>query len=268
MPTPEPPGNADWSPVNKTFGGVEMVEVPPGCFPMGSTDAQIDAAVARCEASGSAFCKRHTYEMMEQPVHEVCFTEPFFIDRYEVTNAQFAELGGVAAKESRWADPDLPRTEVTWFEARDFCALRGARLPTEAEWEYAARGPSGWVFPWGDDPDGTRVNFCDTNCPHGWKDVQVDDGFRDLAPVGAYPDGASWVGALDLSGNAWEWTNSRILQYPYVKDTFEADTGLRTDVQRTIRGGSAYGAATLASRSGIDAGTTDFMRSFRCARSN
>jgi formylglycine-generating enzyme required for sulfatase activity len=120
--------NADWTPEIRMFDGVEMVLVPPGCFLMGTDDGRSE----------------------ESPAHEVCLDQPFWIDRYEVTNAQFARFEGQAAQPGWWADADRPREQITWFEARDFCALRSARLPTEAEWEYAARGPDGLLYPWGD----------------------------------------------------------------------------------------------------------------------
>jgi len=106
-PTPIP-GNTAWSPVVQTINGVEMVLVPPGCFTMGNEGGRRD----------------------EQPEHQICFDKAYWIDRYEVTNSQYGS-DGVFPGELR------PRDNLTWFEARDFCASRGARLPTEAEWEYA-----------------------------------------------------------------------------------------------------------------------------------
>jgi formylglycine-generating enzyme required for sulfatase activity len=111
-------------------------------------------------------------------------------------------------------------------------------LPTEAEWEYAARGPSGWVFPWGDSFDGSRLNYCDGDCQYNWKDTAYRDGYATTAPVGSYPAGASWVGALDLAGNVWEWTSS-IYAYPY---PYRAGDGRENPAdltgKRTLRGGS------------------------------
>ena len=125
-------------------------------------------------------------------MHEVCLEEPFWIDVTEVTNGQFAAFDGQAEDWSRWTDTDRPRESITWTEANAFCQKRGARLSTEAEWEYAARGPDGLIYPWGNYyvPD-NMVNRSNSG-GHTWA-------------VGSKPDGISWVGAYDLSGNVWEW---------------------------------------------------------------
>ena len=205
----ETPTNTNWSPIIRKFDGVEMVFVPAGCFEMGSTVGQID----------------------ESPIHEVCVEKPFWIDRTEVTNAQYGGSGF-------FSGDDYPREGVSLIDATVFCKSRDARLPTEAEWEYAARGPESWTYPWGNDFDGARVNFCDANCDIlDRKDDTVDDGYTHTAPVGSYPDGASWVSALDMSGNVWEWTRSRYDSYPY--DANDGREGLVSGyVLGVLRGGA------------------------------
>ncbi|MCK6576608.1 MAG: formylglycine-generating enzyme family protein [Anaerolineae bacterium] len=220
------------------FDGVPMVLVPAGCFMMGSENGFED----------------------EQPAHEQCFAESFWIDQTEVTQAQFARFGGVQAASLSFPGENRPVDSVTWFEAHDFCALRGARLPTEAEWEYAARGPENYVFPWGDE-------FVSDNLVWG------ENSGGETAEVGSRLDGASWVGALDMSGNVWEWVNSLHESYPYsAKDGREADTGTRADVQRMLRGGSwssvNIGGFRAAFRLRINPRYWDSLLGFRCARSS
>jgi iron(II)-dependent oxidoreductase len=190
----------------------------------------------------------------EKPVHEVCFDTPFWIDRYEVTNEQYGSIGC-----EDWSSaPDEPRNCVSWFNARDFCERRDARLPTEAEWEYAARGPDSLTYPWGNDFIGENVVYGSNSNNH-------------TANVGSKPAGASWVGAMDMSGNLWEWTNSLYMDYPYNDgDGREQDTGSRTDVRRVLRGGSFYGGTDLLRAAGRDGFSPSFVYDklgFRCARS-
>jgi formylglycine-generating enzyme required for sulfatase activity len=236
--------NRDWQVLypdgfQRTFEDrVTMVLVPAGCFMMGIINGYGD----------------------EQPVNEQCFDEAFWIDLTEVTQADFERLGGVQATLSFFRGDQLPVEQITWFEARDFCARRGARLPTEAEWEYAARGPDGLVYPWGNEWDEDAVWFGNAN--------------EQTSSVGSRPAGASWVGALDMSGNVWEWVSSVYEPYPYAADDGrEEDTGDRTDVQRMLRGGSwwYYGnpdvfRAAVRGRDNPDIRHNDV--GFRCARSS
>lgn len=234
--------NDDWELYIQEFDGVEMVLVPAGCFMIGSENGDDD----------------------ETPVHEQCFNEPFWIDRYEVTNAQYGSTGC----EGWSSEPDQPRNCVNWFDARDYCEARGARLPTEREWEYAARGPDNLVYPWGNDYDATVV-------------IGEDD--PTTAPVGSRPDGASWVGAMDMSGNVREWVSTiygvydfdqneftSTYDYPYTsEDGREQDSEEGTDI-RVLRDGS-FGDSSFnlraANRNWFFSVNVSFDVGFRCARS-
>ena len=220
--------NSDWVPVEQTFRGVAMVLVPPGCFMMGSRFGEED----------------------EEPVHEVCFSDPFWVDKYEVTNAQFTEFGGSAANVSYWPDPLHPRSRVTWEEANSFCALRGASLPTEAQWEYAARGPDALAYPWGKYV--VREN--------------VVSLVEEAANVGSRPGGVSWVEAYDLSGNVWEWVAD--WYGPYTDEQQQNPVGPDDGILRVLRGG-AYSSRHLESiaASGRESSDPTTLRNdfgFRC----
>lgn len=229
--------NADWTPIEQDFDGVTMVMVPAGCFVMGSDDGERD----------------------EQPVHEVCFDEPFWLDKYEVTNLDYGEVGCDAYSSA----PDQPRNCVEWFEANEYCQARDAYLPTEAQWEYAGRGPDNLMYPWGNEYDLTLA-------------ISGEDptyGQTSTAPVGSIPDGASWVGAMDMSGNLWEWTSSLYMDYPYDEtDGREQSTGDTFNVKRVVRGGAFRGTLPteqmrLPNRDWALPSNPNNFYGFRCARS-
>lgn len=199
--------NADWVPYFDTINGVEMALVPSGCFLMGSEDGH---------GTGG-----------EEPIHKVCFIEPFWLDVYEVTQNQFARLEGEAESESCFEGGSRPRECVTWYEAKAFCELRGARLPKEAEWEYAARGPDGLRFPWGND-------FVQENT------VYPSNSRNETAEVGSKPGGVSWIGVYDLSGNVWEWVYDWYGEYYFgtLEDGTINPQGPENGTERVLRGGS------------------------------
>ena len=132
--------NADWQPIVRETDGFIMVLVPAGCFIMGEEPAS--------EASRQR--------------QEVCFERHFWIDRFEVTNKQYRAVLGDDTPLGRWEDDERPRENISWEDAVRFCRLRGGHLPTGAEWEYAARGPDNWLYPWGDEFDAARVVFRDS----------------------------------------------------------------------------------------------------------
>ncbi len=228
-PTPAPvTSNNDWVPQFKTIGEqqIEMALVPPGCFTMGNDEGRRD----------------------ERPQHEICFESPYWIGRTEITNRQFGSPGA-------FEGDDVARGNLTWFEARDFCASQGMRLPNEAEWEFAARGPESWVYPWGNEFDETRLIF-DRN-----SNAQVQ-------PVGSRSSGVSWVGALDMVGNIMEWTSSLYQRYPYASEDGREDLENTAD-QRVYRSSiSSYidfaSSAAIRFRGAPD--TRDWFIGFRCAQ--
>jgi formylglycine-generating enzyme required for sulfatase activity len=239
--------NAGWSPEVREVKGIPMVHVPGGCFMIGSTPNQIEAAFQTCEyVMGRGQCKRTWFED-QGPAHEVCLSE-YWIGQTEITNAQYKTcvdagvcyLPGYPSsvyQNATWGDPviaDNPVT-VTWEQAAIYTQWVGASLPTEAQWEYAARGPEGLIYPWGNQWDGLRLNYCDKTCNWGDRDFNFDDGYPKLAPVGSYPDGASWVGALDLLGNVSEWTADRYGDYGAGRQI--DPTGPATGEWYVVRGG-------------------------------
>ncbi|MBN1954427.1 MAG: SUMF1/EgtB/PvdO family nonheme iron enzyme [Anaerolineae bacterium] len=222
--------------------GMVMVYVPGGTFQMGSTDAEIDAVFAQCEEDrGSGECERSWYES-ESPAHSIVL-DSFWIDQTEVTNEQYARcVADGACGESDYVDDpayngdDYPVVGVSWSDAAAYCEWAGARLPTEAEWEYAARGPEGYIYPWGNQFDGSRLNFCDVSCTFDGRDTDWDDGYERIAPVGSYENGASWVGAQDMAGNVWEWVADWYGSYPANLQT--NPTGPESGTYRVMRGGA------------------------------
>lgn len=223
--------NTDWTPIEREFDGVMMVLVPVGCFMMGGTG-----------------------NSNEQPIHEQCFDTPFWIDKYEVTQGDFARLGGVRSRPVGYVGNNRPVENILWAEARDFCQLRGGRLPTEPEWEYAARGVEGWLFPWGNDFLGSHV-------------VHKNNSGDRPNEVGTRPAGASWVGALDMSGNVWEWMLSEYRSYPY--DTTDGRDNWEMLGGRVLRGGSWNNTVTnlrTPKRFWNYASNWDVSFGFRCVR--
>jgi formylglycine-generating enzyme required for sulfatase activity len=182
----------------------------------------------------------------ERPGHQVELAE-FWIDTFPVTTTQFAEflnaVGFVSANGARLFDIDdsdarilltggsfvpvagyeaHPAVEPTWYGARDYCTWRGARLPTEAEWERAARGANGSTYPWGEAvPTNRRAHF--------------GARYGDYLAIGSFPDGASPDGVHDLSGNVWQWVSSLYWPYPYRADDGRED--LDALGERGARGG-------------------------------
>lgn len=215
--------------------GVAQAWVPAGSFTMGS-----DAGAATPPEWAVA-----TYAS-EHPAHEVQLTHSYWIDTTEVTVAAFQAFkdAGGYQDQSNWFDkgwtwlqgmagqqlptpclaqqPDEPQVCVTWYEAEAYAHWRGGRLPTEAEWEFAARGPESRVYPWGDTFDNAKAN--------------LDGGTAPVA-VGGYPAGASWIGALDMAGNAMEWVADWWSDTYYAESPRDDPTGPAQGVIKIEKGG-------------------------------
>jgi formylglycine-generating enzyme required for sulfatase activity/predicted Ser/Thr protein kinase len=261
--------------------GIPMVLVPAGEFTMGSDP---DVALAECKKLYSGDCKREWFED-EYPPHTVTLSA-FYIDQYEVTNAQYKKCVD-AGKCSRPSESksytrssyygnsqfdNYPVIYVNWEQAKTYCEWRGSntRLPTEAEWEKAARGTDGRLYPWGNTFDGGRVNFCDRNCTLDWANKEYDDGYADTAPVGSYPGGASLYGALDMAGNVWEWVADWYNEKYYASSPRNNPTGPSSGEYRVVRGGAWSSLGDLvraANRIRYRPSDTLNHVGFRCARS-
>lgn len=229
--------NDTWTPYSQDVDGVQMVLVPVGCFTIGSTDEQLEGY------KGSDFSD-------EQPAIEHCITKPYLIDKYEVSNAQFNQFGGQASRESTWKENLQPRDSINWFEALAFCKIRGGRLPTELEWEYAARGPDNLIFPWGNEFISSYVVYKDNS--------------NKTFLMGSRLEGASWVGASDLSGNVWEWNYNAYGDYP---NAYSLISNIYT--VGVLRGG-AYTEDEYylrsANRVGVERNRVNESWGFRCVR--
>jgi sulfatase modifying factor 1 len=214
-----------------------VVHVAAGWFEMGSDDQALAHAVALCaelEASGSS-CEPRRFEV-EQPAHRV-YLAAYRIDRTEVSQGAYQRCvlenvctpSVVSDGDVRLGHPSHPAVGIGWRDAKRYCEWAGGRLPSEAEWERAARGRDRRRFPWGRHYNSRLANH---GLPGG--EPSAADGYRFAAPVDAYPDGQSALGLRNLAGNVWELTDSRFEPYPATK------VGLSPELMqlRVMRGGS------------------------------
>jgi len=229
--------------------GMMMVYVPEGDFAMGSDTGALD----------------------KQPVHTV-FLDAFWIDRTEVTNAMYARCvrAGACQPPSDFSYPgegtyygnaaftNNPVIYVDWNAAAAYCEWSGARLPTEAEWEKAARGTDGRLYPWGDEPP--------TKSLGNWGSAGFSGG--ESGSVGEYPSGASPYGALDLAGNVWEWVSDWYGSTYYAGSPRINPTGPSSGDDRVVRGGfliDLWTSARSSTRYHQNPSDAEYYLGFRCA---
>lgn len=218
--------NSDWTPIITQLGKIipdtpmpeiEMCLVPVGKFMMGDENGNDD----------------------EKPVHQQNIVEPYWIGRYPITNAQwqYAVVAKIVNQPQgdnaiRWYNDNqmvnTPVVGVNWIECLRFVQWIKCALPTEPLWEYAARGIENWIYPWGDSWDDNKCVY-DRNS--GGKPN----------PVTSKSNGASWIGAIHMSGNIWEWQLNEYKDYPYVMN-YKNETEYEQDetILRSLRGGSYF----------------------------
>jgi formylglycine-generating enzyme required for sulfatase activity len=260
LPSPTPTPKAQTTPtlgvgliqVSSKDGMMQMY-VPAGDFLMGSDKAKDLQAYAN-----------------EMPQHTV-YLDAYWIDRTEVNNGQYRRcvtLGACGApgnmgstiRSSYFLDTRFayyPVIYVNWTQAKAYCTWAGRRLPSEAEWEKAARGTDGLTYPWGNEtPNQNLLNF--------------NQNLSDTTKVGNYPSGASPYGALDMAGNVWEWVNDWYADNFYQESPAHNPTGPGPKYLHVTRGGSWYYSNSLARsayRNGIAPNTSNGDTGFRCAAS-
>jgi formylglycine-generating enzyme required for sulfatase activity len=231
-----------------------MILIPKGSFTMGSTQKDIQWVAEKF------FSASLEWYLDETPAHKVNL-KAFYIDKHEVTNEEFLtfreSVSGRNPKfmeEPKFNKPRYPVVGIAWQEAVDYCRWMKKRLPTEAEWEKAARGDDARYYPWGNEPDNTKSNV-----------RGLEDENRYTAPVGDYEESRSPFGVYDMAGNVWEWTSD--WYQPYAGNTQESD--LYGTTLKVIKGGSWHSNMDLA-RSAIRGKAIPYQPQnyigFRCAR--
>lgn len=223
--------------------GLEMLLVPSGIFTMGNSKP------------GAA--------PNEQPESRT-LVSCFYMSRFPVTNELYEKFDpSHRSKRAPWADENHPVIYVNCLDAINFCTWLNTqgkqkfRLPTEAEWEYAARGSEGRPFPWGDKLDrGDLANFADANTPFPWRATGINDGFAQTSPVSTYPRGASPFGIVDMAGNVWEWCSDYFETY---RGGDRVDPkGPAQGTRRVYRGGSWKSKASSLQGSTRNFNTPDY----------
>lgn len=270
--TPSPTTTTTATPIPEIIvnQGATMTYIPSGRYPIGGVAEDLQN---ECRSFRSG-CQQAWYTPSE-PIHEVQL-DPYYIDIYEVTNQQFVQFlntfgthesvcfGEICLEVEQTriviedglysvtpAVNDFPVFGATWFGAAAYCNWRGARLPTEAEWEIAAswnpETETKTTYPWGDEFDGTVVNFCDRQCQERQAHRTFDDGFIIEAPVGSFEAGISPFGLYDMGGNVWEWVLDWYAPDYYENSPTQNPRGPAEGEQRVVRGGSWFDTGNFMS---------------------
>ncbi|MCX5866749.1 MAG: SUMF1/EgtB/PvdO family nonheme iron enzyme [Proteobacteria bacterium] len=265
--------------------GVPLILIPAGEFMMGCKGAGFNQnrnnqQQDRRDNLDPGYADRQCQED-ENPYHRV-WLDAYYIDKFEVTLDHYARCAraGKCPEPGKvgycnWGQPgkgDHPVNCVDWNQAGAYCEWTGKRLPTEAEWEKAARGTEGRIYPWGNEFDCHRGNFDDE------KDRDPElipggpdcDGYKTTAPVGRFSAGASPYGVMDMAGNVWEWVSDWYGDNYYRDTTSRNPSGPAGGTVRSLRGGGWYSNATFllrTSRRGwADPNYQGDHYGFRCAR--
>jgi formylglycine-generating enzyme required for sulfatase activity len=296
------PASAPATPTASAAASAPAASAPPAT-PSSSASAPLTCPQGMIAIPGGSFFMGSDEGLpFEKPAHQVTL-QPFCIDEFEVTVERYKscseagrckragttnEWATITEKDHKTFDPlcnirepeeraKHPVNCVDWEMAQKFCREQGGRLPTEAEWEFAARGPDGRKYPWGDDdPAADRLNACGKECmawgqKHGVEEKSMydaDDGFPNTAPVGSFPKGASRYGVQDVVGNVWEWVADWYGEYG--KDEQTEPKGPESGNDKVIRGGSWNGSYASWVRPTFRYKDAPTKRSygigFRCAR--
>lgn len=263
---PKETGTPTSKTVAEDFRGFEMIYIPAGVFNMGVTfENLIELCFKNLKVNDRAYCTKVANQIGEETgIFQVRNVEiaGFWADQYEVTIEQYQSCISTLFISCREIDmpsfplltndPKKPRVGVNWYDAVLFCNTRGARLPSEVEWEYMAKGKQNLAFPWGDSllPEYEQ----NTNSPHA---------------VGAVSKNVSWYGIYDLSGNIMQWVEDRF--QPYIASQVETNESLMDDTLRVVRGASwnEKGFRFLnVYRFGLNPASQNTDVGFRCVRTS
>lgn len=258
-----------------------QAKLPPGFIPITDKKDPVSGLplAIRCERDGSEMVLVPAGEFImgsnvlaedERPEHTV-YLDAYYIDKYEITNSQFKRFcdssGGYNYPENPpWDNnyflgkPDHPVVLVSWYLANSYCKWAGKRLPTEAEWEKAARGTGGILYPWGNlwNPKNSNLS-----------DPATDDDYEYTSPVNSFAGGKSVYGCYNMIGNVWEWCADLHEQNYYKFTEKDNPKGPSTGITRIVRGGSYNNRESIqaATRSAVNPGAKNVNDGFRTALS-